>query len=216
MGLNGIGSGLFVMHFFDFLPYIVALAIACVIPGPGVTASVGTALGAGFRRALVFVTGIVIGDLCYLTFAVLGMTAIASAFSGIFVLIKFAGGAYLLYLAWKFWHGGVNPASVQSKSEKGSWATLLGGLSLTLGNPKTIIFYMALLPTVVDLHTVTLESYLLLVLSTIGVIYSVCIPYIGLASRARTFLSNPRALKWLGRGAGSAMASAALFVIVRE
>lgn len=204
------------MNLIEYLPYIVALTIACVIPGPGVTASVGTALGAGFWRGLIFVTGIVIGDLCYLTFAVLGLTAIAATFSGIFTFVKFAGAAYLLYLAWTFWHGAVDPASVKAKGEKNGVATLLGGLSLTLGNPKTIIFYMALLPTVVDLQSVTLDRYLLLAALTIAVLYTVCIPYIGLASRARTFLSNPRALGWLGRGAASAMASAALFVVVRE
>lgn len=204
------------MSFMEFLPYIIALSIACVIPGPGVTASVGTALGAGFWRALLFVSGIVIGDLCYLTFAVLGLTAIAAAFSGIFTLVKFASAAYLFFLAYKFWRGGVNPQNIEQSRGKGRMATLLGGLFLTLGNPKTIIFYLALLPTVVDLEAVTLNTYLVLVILTILVLYAVCIPYIGLAARARAFLSNPKALKWLGRGAGSAMASAALFVVVRE
>jgi len=199
-----------------YLPFAIALTIACIIPGPGVTASVGTALGAGFRTALVFVTGIVIGDLTYLTFAVLGLTALAAAFSGIFTVIRFAGAAYLLYLAWTFWKGGVDPASITARREKGPMATLLGGLSLTLGNPKTIIFYMALMPTVVDLKTVTPERYGILALLTVLVLYAVCIPYIGLAARARKFMVNPKALKWLGRGAGAAMAGAAAFVAIRE
>lgn len=204
------------MSLLDFLPYIIALTIACAIPGPGVTASIGTALGAGFGPALMFVSGIVIGDLCYLTFAVLGMTAIASAFSGVFTFIKIAGAMYLFYLAWKFWRGAITPETIQVKGEKNGVATLLGGLSLTLGNPKTIIFYMALLPTVVDLGAVSVHSYLVLVLLTIVILYAVCIPYIGLATRARRFLVNPQALRWMGRGAGAAMASAALFVMVRE
>lgn len=204
------------MSLFEFLPYVIALTIACVIPGPGVTASIGTALGAGFRPALLFVTGIVVGDLCYLTFAVLGMTAIAGAFSGVFTFIKFAGAAYLFYLAWKFWRGAITPETIQVKRGKSGLATLLGGLSLTLGNPKTIIFYMALLPTVVDLKAVTVHNYAVLVLLTIAILYAVCIPYIGLAARARRFLVNPKALQWLGRGAGTAMAGAALFVVVRE
>ncbi len=201
---------------FDYLPYVIALAIACAIPGPGVTASVGTALGSGFRPALVFVTGIVFGDLTYLTFAVLGLTAIATVFSGFFTVVKFAGAAYLLYLAWSFWHAGVDPDAVARRNAKGPWATLMGGYALTLGNPKTIIFYMALLPTVVDLQAIHLEQYLVLAVLTVLVLYAVCIPYIGLAARARKFLVNPRALKWLGRGAATAMASAALFVVVKE
>lgn len=200
----------------SYLPYIVALAIACAIPGPGVTASVGTALGAGFRPALVFVTGIVIGDLCYLSFAVLGLTALAQAFGGVFTLVKWAGAAYLLYLAWGFWRSGVDAKAVRTKGARGWVSTLLGGLSLTLGNPKTIIFYLALLPTVEDLSAITPQRYLVLALLTVLVLYAVCIPYIGLAARARAFLVNPRALKWLGRGAASAMAGAAVFVVARE
>lgn len=200
----------------DYVPYVIALAIACAIPGPGVTASVGTALGSGFRPALVFVTGIVLGDLSYLTFAVLGLTAIAATFSGFFTVIKFAGAAYLVYLAWSFWHAGVDPDAVARRTAKGPLATLTGGYALTMGNPKTIIFYMALLPTVVDLQTITVPDYIVLFILTVLVLYAVCIPYIGLAARARRFLVNPRALKWLGRGAASAMAGAALFIVARE
>lgn len=147
------------MNLIEYLPYVIALAIACAIPGPGVTACVGTALGSGFRPALLFVTGIVLGDLSYLTFAVLGLTAIATVFASFFTLVKLAGAAYLLYLAWSFWHAGVDQEAVARRNTKGPWATLMGGYALTLGNPKTIIFYMALLPTVVDLQSIHLQQY---------------------------------------------------------
>ena len=131
--------------------------------------------------------------------------------------IRWAGAAYLLYLAWGFWHGGVDPEAVAAKRNgRSGIATLVAGLSLTLGNPKTIIFYLALLPTVVDLRTVTLQSYSVLAVLTVLVLYAVCIPYITLASSARRFLVNPRALKWLGRGAASAMAGAAAVIVMRE
>lgn len=202
--------------FAAYLPYVVALTIACAIPGPGVTATVGTALGAGFGTSMLFVTGIALGDICYLSFAVLGLAAIAAAFSEVFLVVKLASAAYLLYLAWQFWQTGVDPEAMRAKREKGQWATVLGGLSLTLGNPKTIVFYMALLPSVVDLEAVTLDSYLVLVVLTALIIFAVCIPYAALAAQARRFLLNPKALMWLGRGAATAMAGAALYVVVRE
>lgn len=205
------------MSFLSFTPYIIALAIAAAIPGPGITASVGTALGSGFRSGLYFVTGLVCGDLFYLSLAVAGLTAIAGSFAEIFVVIRWAGAAYLCYLAWGFWRGGVDPEKVAArKANRGPLATAFAGWSVTLGNPKTIIFYMALLPTVVDLGSVTLQSYVVLVVLTILVLYSVCIPYVALASSARRFLINPRALRWMGRGAGAAMAGAAAFIVLRE
>lgn len=204
------------MSVFDYLPYAVALAIAAAIPGPGIAACVGKALGSGFRPAFYFINGLILGDLTYLTLAILGLSAIAHAFAGVFVVVKLGGAAYLLYLAWNFWRAGIDPDRIHAAQGTGFWASLGGGYSITLSNPKTIIFYMALLPTVVDLKVVTVESYLVLAALTVLVLYTVCLPYIALASKARSFLRNPRALRFLNRSAATAIAGAAAFILIRE
>ncbi len=204
------------MFLLEYLPYAIALAIAAAIPGPGIAACVGKALGSGFRPATYFATGLVLGDLFYLTLAVLGLAAVAAAFSGIFVVIKVAGAIYLVYLAWSFWRAGIDPDKVEARRGNGFWTSLFGGFAVTLGNPKTIIFYMALLPTVVKLDEVNLERYLWLALATIVVLYLVVIPYIALAAKARDFLRNPRALKALNRGAAGAMAGAAAYIVLKQ
>ncbi len=204
------------MSLIEFLPYVIALGIAAAIPGPGIAASVGKALGSGFRPAFYFMNGLVLGDLTYLTFAVLGLSAIAALFTGFFVVVKFAGAAYLLWLAWNFWRAGIDPEKMHAGQGAGFLSSFTAGFSVTMGNPKTIIFYMALLPSVIDLTTVTLQSYLILAVLTVIVLYLVVIPYIALASRARAFLRNPRALRLLNRGAATAMASAAAFIVIRE
>lgn len=200
----------------EFLPYAIALAIAAAIPGPGIAACVGKALGAGLRPALWFGGGLILGDLTFLTFAVLGMAALAAAFSEIFIVIKILGAIYLFYLAYRFWTAGIDPEKVAARKGNGPIASLLGGYAVTLGNPKTIIFYMALLPTVVKLADVTPERYLGLVVTTIIVLIVVLLPYIVLATKAREFLRNPRALKLLNRGAAGAMAGAAAYVVLKQ
>lgn len=204
------------MTVFEFLPYAIALGIAAAIPGPGLAACVGKALGGGFRPALHFVNGLVLGDLTYLTLAILGLSALASAFSEVFTLVKWAGAAYLLYLAWSFWRGGIDPARLTAQRGDGALASLAGGYAVTLGNPKTIVFYMALLPSVVDLHAISAGRYLVLVAVTVVVLYAVVLPYIAAASRARVFLTDPRALRVLGRGAATAMAGAAAAIVARQ
>ncbi|MCD7060043.1 LysE family translocator [Pelagibacterium xiamenense] len=204
------------MFLLDFLPYAVALAIAAAIPGPGIAAAVGKALGSGFRPALWFLGGLVLGDLTYLSFAVLGLTAIAATYSGLFVVIKFAGAAYLVYLAISFWRAGIDPEKVSARKGSGFFASMLSGFSVTISNPKTIIFYMALLPTVVDLEQVTPADFGWLVVISIAVLYVVLVPYIALAAKARNFLRNPRALKFLNRGAAGAMAGAAAFIVAKQ
>lgn len=204
------------MFLLDFLPYAIALAIAAAIPGPGIAAAVGKALGSGFRPAFWFLAGLTLGDLTYLTLAVLGLSAIAAAYSGLFVVIKFAGAAYLVYLAISFWRAGIDPDKIAARKGGGFWPSLLSGYSVTISNPKTIIFYMALLPTVVKLETVTPADFAWLVLVTILVLYVVLVPYIVLAAKARDFLRNPRALKALNRGAAGAMAGAAAYIVARQ
>lgn len=204
------------MNPLEFLPYAIALMIAAAIPGPGIAAAVGKALGSGFRPAVWFGTGLVLGDLTYLTLAVLGLAAVAAAFSGIFVVIKVLGALYLVYLAWSFWKAGIDPDKVEARKGSGAWASMLGGYSVTLGNPKTIIFYMALLPTVVDLEAMTLERFAWLVVITVVGLYLVVIPYVAAAAKAREFLRNPRALKLLNRGAAGAMAGAAAYIVLKQ
>lgn len=204
------------MNLFEYLPYVIALAIAATIPGPGIAASVGKALGSGFKPAFYFMNGLVLGDLTYLSFAILGLATIATLFSGFFVVVKLAGAAYLLWLAWHFWRAGIDPDAQAAGRGNGLLASFVSGFSITMGNPKTIIFYMALLPTVIDLSSITFERYAVLCALTVLVLYAVIIPYILLASRARQFLRNPQALKVLNRGAATAMAGAAAFIVIKQ
>jgi threonine/homoserine/homoserine lactone efflux protein len=143
-----------------FIAYSGALAIAAAIPGPGVTALVARALGSGFRSSLFMAFGLVLGDLTYLTAVVLGLAFVAQTFGTVFLVIKWLGVAYLAWLAWTFWRTGITAETVEAKKGRGgAGASFLAGLVVTLGNPKTMIFYLALTPTIVDLHAITVADY---------------------------------------------------------
>ncbi|MGE5517228.1 MAG: LysE family translocator, partial [Bacteroidota bacterium] len=86
-----------------FLAYGTALFIAAIIPGPGMTAIVARALGGGVRPAVAMGFGLILGDLSYLSAVCLGLAYVAQAFGQVFMVIKFAGAAYLLYVAWSLW-----------------------------------------------------------------------------------------------------------------
>jgi threonine/homoserine/homoserine lactone efflux protein len=200
-----------------FLAYSLALAIAAAIPGPGVTALVARALGSGFRSALAMSFGLVVGDLTYLTAVVLGLALVAQTFGTVFLVIKWLGVAYLAWLAWSFWKSGITPETVEARKGKGGlFASFLAGLTVTLGNPKTMIFYLALTPTLVDLRTITLSDYMILAALTVVVLLVVLVPYLALAAKARWFLKTPRALKALNRTAAAFMAGAALAIASRH
>ena len=199
-----------------FLAYAIALGIAAAIPGPGVAALVGRALGTGFGRSIPMLLGLAVGDVIYLTLAIAGLAFIASAFSTVFFFIKLAGAAYLLWLAWRFWTQGIAIQEVEkSAGRRDGFASFLAGLTVTLGNPKTIVFYMAILPAVMDLGAVTLAGYGVLVVLTFLVLFAVLLPYIALASKARLFFTDPAALRRLNRSAAVAMTGAAGWIVAR-
>jgi threonine/homoserine/homoserine lactone efflux protein len=193
-----------------------ALFIAAASPGPGIAAIVARVLGRGPKGAVAFSIGVALGDVVWLTFAILGLAALAQAFHGVFLVIKYLGAAYLLYIAYKIWTA---PAVAQDvKAEAGTehpMKLLLGGLALTLGNPKTMVFYLALLPTFLDLTRITLLGFAELVLATLTVLGVVFAGYIALAARARRLFTSPRAIRILNRTTGTVMAGAAAAIAAR-
>ncbi|MGM4983398.1 MULTISPECIES: LysE family translocator [Rhizobium] len=199
----------------SLLAYCGALFIAAAIPGPGITAIVARALGSGFRETFFMGLGLVLGDTIYLTAVVLGLAFVAQTFTEVFLVIKIAGALYLGYIAWKLWTAGLLSTDVVAKKSNGAGMAFLSGLLVTLGNPKTMLFYVALVPTLIDIGNIGLREYAMLLAATFVVLLIVLVPYMLLASRARTFLKKPRALRILNRVAASILAGTAAFIAAR-
>ncbi len=161
-----------------------------------------TALGSGFRETFFMGLGLILGDLIYLTAVILGLAFVAQTFTTAFTVIKIAGALYLVYIAWKLWTAGILPQDLKARPSASMGMSFLSGLLVTLGNPKTMLFYVALVPTLIDLHSIGLADYGLLIAATFLVLLAVLLPYILLATRARLLLKQPRALKTLNRVAG--------------
>ncbi|MBB3455412.1 threonine/homoserine/homoserine lactone efflux protein [Rhizobium sp. BK313] len=197
------------------LTYSGALFIAAAIPGPGITAIVARALGSGFRETFFMGLGLVLGDMIYLTAVILGLAFVAQTFTEIFIVIKIAGALYLAYIAWKLWTAGLLSTDVTAKKSTSAGMSFLSGLLVTLGNPKTMLFYVALVPTLIDINSIGLREYAMLLAANFVVLLVVLIPYMLLASRARTFLKRPKALQILNRVAASILAGTAAFIATR-
>jgi threonine/homoserine/homoserine lactone efflux protein len=203
------------MSLAGLLAYCSALFIAAAIPGPGMTAIVARALGSGFRETFFMGLGLVLGDLIYLTAVILGLAFVAQTFTTAFMAIKILGALYLVYIAYKLWTAGLLPQDIQAKKSASVGLSFLSGLLVTLGNPKTMLFYVALVPTLIDLRAIGLNEYAVLVGSTFIVLMAVLIPYILLASRARLLLKQPRALKSLNRIAAGILGTTAAYIATR-
>ena len=193
------------------LVFAAAYLLAVVSPGPGTMSVVARVLSRGMGGLPAYITGFVLGDLIWFTIAATGLAVVAQAFAGAMIVVRLAGAAYLAWMAYQFW---IAPVSVAAQAPAKMHSTL-AGLTLTLGNPKVIVFFLALLPSVVDLRVLTPAGFAELA-ALIAVILAAVLAGYGLgAARARRLFATTRAMRRLNRGAGVVMAGVAIAVATR-
>ena len=206
------------MHASTLIAFATALAIVVAIPGPGILAVISCAMARGLRDALGLVGGMLLGDLIYFTLAVLGMASLARSMGEVFIAVKILGAAYLVWLGLNLWRQRaarhVAPTEGASPA-RGVGRSMLGGLAVTLGNPKAIAFYAGLLPTFIDLERLAwadaagMAVIVVVVVAAIGAAYAVA------AAGGRRFFVQPTRLAWMNRAAGTMMIGAGVSVAVK-
>ena len=197
------------------LLFAASLTLASGSPGPSIAALVARVLTRGPRSVLPFLAAMWIGEAIWLACAVFGLAVIAQTFQTAFAALKIAGVGYLVFLAWKMWTAPVAEAEPLPDAGSG-WRLFGAGLAVTLGNPKIMVFYLALLPNLIDLGTVTVLGYAELVGVTLLILTTIDGAYVLLASRARRLIASPRAMRFVNRTSGALLAGAAAAVATRS
>jgi len=196
--------------------FAAALAVAAFSPGPGIAAIVARVLGRGRSGAFAFTAGMAIGDIVWLTLAVLGLAVVAQTFHEVFAVIKYLGAAYLLYVAWKMWKAPAAAPEIAPLTVRESQLRLfLGGLAVCLGNPKTMVFYLALLPSILDTTQIDGLAFVELIAVTLTVVGGVFAFYVLVALRARRWITSARTVRMVNRGSSVVMAGAAVAIASR-
>ena len=156
-----------------------------------------------------------IGEVIWLFLALAGLSAIAQNFEAVFQILKFCGVAYLLWLAWKMWTQKVDERPDDMPVHSNPWAMFASGMALTLGNPKIIVFYVALLPTLIDINGASYTDWMILGCITALCLAIVDLTWVALAHRARQLLRTPRALRMANRVGATTLATAAGIIVTR-
>jgi threonine/homoserine/homoserine lactone efflux protein len=137
----------------DLLLFAATVFVLNATPGVDMALTVGATLRAGWRQGVAVVLGINLGCVFHTFAAAFGLAALLAASAEAFTVIKLAGAAYLLYVAWGMARAGLRPASapvaaaeVSPTFARGVWQ---GFLTNAL-NPKVALFYLALLPQFID------------------------------------------------------------------
>ncbi len=204
------------MELTTLLLFAGALFIAAGSPGPSIAALVARVISRGHATVWPFLAAMWIGEAIWLTLAVFGLAVVAQTFHLAFLVIKWVGVAYLLYLAWSMWRHAGDTAEGELPAAGSPFRLFLSGMAVTLGNPKIMMFYMALLPTIVDLTHVTVGDWAVLTLTMFIVLITIDVAWVLAATQARRLLRSPRAVKIANRISAGTMAGAAAVIAARS
>ena len=182
--------------------FLITSLIVVLIPGTGVVFTVSTGLLRG-RRASVFAAfGCTAGIVPHLLATVLGLAALMHTSAVAFQMLKYAGVAYLLYLAYATWRDKSAFAIQGTPSGSTAMGLIVKAILLNFLNPKLTIFFLAFLPQFVE-HGAPSPLAQLLLLSGVfmAMTFAVFIVY-GLLAHAfrRAVIESPRVQSWLRRG----------------
>ncbi|SDE33637.1 LysE family translocator [Glycomyces harbinensis] len=193
----------------QFLAFLVASLILILIPGPSVMFVVGRAIAYGRRQAVLTAWGNALGTFCSSALVAVGLGALITESALAFAIVKYAGAAYLVYLGVKALRdrkGLMASPEDGADSPKRVLATMAEGFMVGLLNPKSILFFLAILPQFVNPAAGSATMQMLLLGGTFAVLCAACDSVWGLvASAAREALKKPRPRLILGRTGGTAL-----------
>lgn len=132
-----------------FAFFTVALLL-CFAPGPDNLFVLMQSATQGRKAGLLVVLGLCTGLLVHTTAVALGLAAVFATSVAAFTLLKFAGAAYLSYLAWQSYRAPVNDSTNTAGAVPAARRLYLRGVVMNLTNPKVLLFFLAFLPQFVD------------------------------------------------------------------
>ena len=198
--------------------FLITALIVVLMPGTGVLYTLSHGLFRGARSSVVAAFGCTLGILPHLVATLLGLAALLHTSAVLFQAVKFAGVAYLLYLAWGMWR---ETGSLSVKAPDGAASTrrtILRGILINVLNPKLSLFFLAFLPQFVPADA---ASPLLTMAGLSGVFMAltlvVFIGYgLGAAAVRVHVLERPEVTRWLQRSFAALFAAIGLRLALAE
>jgi threonine/homoserine/homoserine lactone efflux protein len=194
------------------LQFILTAIVVCIAPGTGVIYTLASGLGQGRRAAIAAAIGCTIGILPHLAAATLGLAALLHTSAILFQVVKFAGVAYLLYLAWQALKSDGALAVGGAATAQTSVRIAYRGALINILNPKLSIFFLALLPPFLSGDPATVTGEMILLGSIFMALTFVIFVLYGIfAAFARTWLlQSQTVMRWLNRSFAAIFATLGL------
>lgn len=200
------------MDYQAFGPYFVALVAYAVSPGPIMAVLVARSLGNDWQGATVFAAGLCLGEVIAVIAVILGIGIWAQNQPELLTLAKYAGVAYLVWLAIRMWNDRAGVSAGQLGGA-GWLASACAGLALCLSNPATMLMQMLLLPIVAPGGIVGVEHSGLVVLATFAAFGLVFFGTIPLARQFNMIISSAGSSSMMNRITAGVIAATSLWIL---
>jgi threonine/homoserine/homoserine lactone efflux protein len=195
----------------ELVLFMTAVLVLNATPGVDMLLTVSRTLQAGARAGAAAALGIGAGCVVHTLAAAFGLAALLAVSAAAFNAVKWAGAAYLLWLAFGMaraaWRG-ASPSGVPTAGvSRGAWADFRAGLATNVLNPKVVLFFLAFLPQFIAPGTAD-KTFAFLALGGLFVVQGTLflLAVVALAARARRLPASPVVGRWLN-AAGAALFS---------
>lgn len=198
------------------LALFIAMVVLAILPGPGILVVVARTMSQGFYAGVVASIGIVAGDFVFICLAVYGLSSLSELMGDFFLLVKYAGAAYLIWLGLKIIAPSSPVKTVTVSSKINHSANFFAGLLTTLANPKAILFYVSFFPAFLDLSQVGYYDLAIILIVATTSVGGVMIAYAYLAANAGVRVLNGALSKYIKFGAGGILVGSGFYIAARS
>ena len=204
------------MELSTWLAFFAAAWAISLSPGPGALAAMSAGLNHGFRKGYFTTLGLVLGIWAQLLVVGVGLGALLATSNTAFLVVKWAGVAYLVYLGVQQWRAPIRPlAEVQAGAAGVRRRELVArGFVINALNPKGTVFLLAVVPQFLELARPLAPQYGVIALTLGFTDLTVMAGYTALAAKVLGALKSARAMKWLNRVFGGLFVAAGALLSV--
>jgi threonine/homoserine/homoserine lactone efflux protein len=171
-----------------FLPFLITTMLIELTPGPNMAWLALTSATQGKRPGFAAVGGIATGLAILALASAMGLAALAARAPFAFSLLRYAGVAYLLWLAWQTWVG-EQEATANRIDAAAMAAWFRHGLLLNLLNPKAAVFFVTVLPAYIATNAPIVPQTMLLSASYVAIATAVHLVIVALAAQAHGWMT---------------------------
>ena len=192
-----------------YITYFLATTLILIIPGPTIILVISQAVTHGRKSAVPLAAGVVLGDFTAMTLSLLGLGALMAASASLFILFKWIGVLYLLYLGINLWRANPKIDVFQGDQADVCPRTLFkSSFIVTALNPKSIAFFVAFLPQFISPHSPALGQILILGGTFLVLAFLNALLYALFAGQLRESIKRTSVRKWFNRCGGTALIGA--------